>query len=263
MSLSVIVPSRTPRNLLACITGIRAAGETCRIIVVDDFPVAGMAQTVLEDCPNAGNVEIIAGVKPFVYARNCNVGIAATQGGWVFADAFPELWEKHRDRSITPGITPGLDLHAYVPGDDVVLLNDDAIMRTPGGFTAMQKLAEEHPEYGIIASTCNQVGNMAQWPKGVGLRDEPRMVCFVAVLIPRRTIDLVGLLDERFVHYGCDDDDYSLRVRLAGLKIGIWDGCYCDHGSLISTYRGLSSADCAPNLEIFRQKWGFDNWGNA
>jgi hypothetical protein len=81
-------------------------------------------------------------------------------------------------------------------GRDIVLLNDDALLQTSGGFTLLQKAAAEDPEYGLIAAACNNVGNENQFPKGIGLREDPRMVCFVAVLIPRRTIDLVGLLDE-------------------------------------------------------------------
>ncbi len=171
--------------------------------------------------------EFIDGIKPFIFARAMNQGIVAAGA------------------------------------DDLVLLNDDALLETPGGFTAMQRAAEEHPEYGVIAATCNNVGNRNQWPQGRGLRDDPRMVCFVCVLIPRRTIELVGLLDERFGGYGMDDDDYCLRVRNAGLKIGIFDGCYVDHGSLKSTFRGDAGAggDYRPNLELFKRKWGVDNWG--
>ena len=45
---------------------------------------------------------------PFVYSRSCNIGIEAAG--------------RH----------------------DVILLNDDAMLQTPGGFTAMQRQAEEH-----------------------------------------------------------------------------------------------------------------------
>ena len=48
-------------------------------------------------------------------------------------------------------------------------------------------------------------------------RDEPRTVAFVCVLIPRRTIERIGLLDERFCFYGFDDNDYCRRARIAGL----------------------------------------------
>ena len=213
---SVIIPSKTDRNLRACVSAVRAAGETSRIIVVDDFdgPV-GLPR-------NYEPVDWQKGIKPFVFSRNVNIGIQAANG------------------------------------DDVILLNDDALLKTPHGFTAMERIAAAHPEYGVIASVCHNVGNRRQWPQKVGLREEPRMVCFVCVYIPRRTIETVGLLDERFVGYGCDDDDYCLRVTRAGLKIGIFDGCYVDHASLNSAFRGraLSAGNYRANLKIFTEKWG-------
>jgi GT2 family glycosyltransferase len=214
---SVIIPSKTDRNLSACVAAVRAAGETCRIIVVDDFD--GPARFLPSEHEP---VDWQKGVKPFVFSRNVNIGIQAANG------------------------------------DDVILLNDDALLKTPHGFTAMQRIVQDHPEYGVIAATCNNVGNRRQWPQKSGLREEPRMVCFVCVYIPRRTIERVGLLDERFVGYGCDDDDYCLRVRRAGLKIGIFDGCYVDHASLSSSFRGraLSAGNYRVNQKIFADKWG-------
>jgi GT2 family glycosyltransferase len=238
--LSVIIPSKNAFNLSACIEGICGEWErylpgplvdgrveTIRIppapevIVIDDDP-DGVVKKVAEYY-EARRVE---GVKPFVYARNCNLGI----------------------------VEAGTD--------DVILLNDDAILKTSGGFTAMQRAAAEHPEYGIIAAVTNVVGNTNQMPQGVGLREDPRMVCFVCVFIPRGTIERVGLLDEEFVGYGFDDDSYCLRVRRAGLKIGIFDGCFVDHGSLRSTFRGdpHKPADLRQNAAIFRNKYGADNW---
>jgi glycosyltransferase involved in cell wall biosynthesis len=170
----------------------------------------------------------LQGGKPFNFSRNCNYGIVAA-------------------------------------GTDVILFNDDALLKTPQGFTQLSVLAQTHPEYGLISSSCNYVGNLNQWPKGAGLRDEPRMVCFVAVYIPRTTIDSVGLLDERYIGYGLEDDDYCLRVRNAGLKIGVWDGTFVDHGSLKSTFRGapMSPGDVRMNMSLFRKKWGTDNWGQS
>lgn len=171
-------------------------------------------------------VQFVPGETPFIFARNTNIGIRAAGQ------------------------------------DDVILLNDDALLQTPGGFTALQQVTEGHPDFGLIASTCNNVGNVNQHPRNIGLREDPRMVCFVCVYIPRRTIEAVGMLDERYTGYGVEDDDYCLRVRNARLKIGIFDGCFVDHASLRSQFRGHGCGDYRPNLELFKQKWGMDNWGN-
>lgn len=224
MSFSIIIPSKMASNLVPCVRAIREAGETARIIVVDD----GVDRRETVNAP-FGNTFIYVGVKPFVFARNINIGIRAAGD------------------------------------DDVILLNDDALLKTPGGFTHLMSAANGCPEYGVIAAACNTVGNPNQFRhKGEGLRDEPRMVCFVCVYIPRSTIDAVGLLDERFLGYGMDDDDYCLRVRNAGLKIGVFDGCYVDHASLKSSFRGEAGAggDFTGNMRLFIEKWGVDNWGN-
>ena len=223
MSFSVIIPSKNAANLVPCVRAIREAGETCRIIVVDD----GVGNwRGLDDIWQRSDL-IVPGVKPFVFARNVNIGI----------DAAGE--------------------------DDVIVLNDDALLKTPHGFTFLNNVSTFNPEYGIIAATCNNVGNPNQHQqKGTCLRLEERMVCFVCVYIPRRTINQCGLMDERYVDYGMDDDDYSFTVRAEGLKLGVFDGCYVDHGSLQSSYRSgpQVGGDFTANMRRFIEKWGTDNW---
>lgn len=229
--LTVIIPSRNAENLAACINAVWQHEPALRIIVVDD----GVDWLRYIDC-NPQQVQTvmdnsIPGMKPFIFARNMNLGIAAAGT------------------------------------DDVILLNDDAVLQVYGGFTAMQRAAYENIGFGVIASTCNNVGNPDQRRRdsSTPLREELRTLCFVCVFIPRSTIDLVGLLDERFVDYGMDDDDYSLRVRQAGLKLGILDGCYVDHSSLTSSYRGPAGAggDFLPNMKRFIEKHGVDNWNQG
>lgn len=247
MSFSVIIPSKSAANLVPCIRAIREAGETCRIIVVDDgvstldaikaagMQIAGEGAEWQKWCEDDKllSADWIDGAKPFVFARNINIGIRAAGE------------------------------------DDVILLNDDALLKTPGGFSELAACAATG-SVGLIAAACDTVGNPNQFqnpmylnPGAAGMcRLEPRMVCFVCVYIPRSTINAVGLLDEEFLNYGLDDDSYCLRVRQAGLKIGIFDGCFVDHSSLTSSYRGAAGhgGDFTENMRIFIRKYGFDNW---
>jgi GT2 family glycosyltransferase len=240
VSFSIIIPSKSASNLVPCIRAIREAGETARIIVVDDFPYPlpdGFSWQ--ESGLDLSRDIVTTGADPFVFARNVNIGIK----------------------------TAGTD--------DVVLLNDDALLKTPRGFTALSDASVRYrPTTGAMAAACDTVGNPNQFrhnPKIIdgmeywAIRDEPRMACFVCVYIPRTTINAVGLLDERFVEYGLEDDDYCLRVRQAGLKLGIFDGCFVDHASLKSSFRGGAQAggDFHPNLRRFIEKWGVDNWGRG
>ena len=218
MNLTVIIPSRTASNLVPCIQAVRKHEPELRIIVVDDTPDLSL-------CPKAEWMPAmtIAGVEPFIYARNCNLGIRAAGS------------------------------------EDVILLNDDALLESTGGFTAMQRSAELHPEYGVIGAVTNVTGQPLQRPQGIGLREVPH-IAFVCVLIPRRTIDSVGLLDERYcLDYGVEDLDYCEATRRAGLKVGVFDHCYVDHGSMTSSFRGdpLTSRSFSRNKALFDAKWGF------
>lgn len=237
MSFSIVIPSRSESNLRACIGAIRDAGETCRIIVVWDGDIPEDGRKPLDESPSSLYAPLlqVVGIKPFNFSRNCNIGIVAAGD------------------------------------DDCLLLNDDALLRTSKGFSALEVAAhyvEIGPEgiqrkpYGAVAAACNGVGNVNQHQQiGTLLRVEPRMLCFTCVYIPRSTINRVGLLDPRFTSYGFEDDDYCLRVRQAGLKLGIYDGCFVDHESLPSEFRkqGGPGADLSEGDRIFREKWGKGN----
>lgn len=226
-SLSVIVPSKTASNLLPCIEAVRRHEPAAEIIAVDDGLAFTSEESARFSCVGA---VVMRGIKPFGFSRNCNLAINAS-------------------------------------GDsDVVLLNDDAILETTGGFSLLQKTAEENPEFGIISATTNVAGNPEQFRRGAGLREATRSIAFVAIFIPRRTIKKVGLMDERFggltpdgrVIYGFCDNDMTRRVRGAGLKVGILDGVFVDHGSLVSSFRGdpHAAADISAGRELYLAKWG-------
>lgn len=223
MNLSVIIPSRNVRNLEACVAAVRRHEPAVRVIVIDDgLDLVGLFRKHdgawgTENSP----VRIIPGDEPFVFARNCNIGIHAAGT------------------------------------DDVILLNDDALLETPAGFQEMQKAADENSEYGVIGAVTNVTGQDLQWPQDIGLREVPD-IAFVCVLIPRRTISRVGFLDERYrLDYGVEDLDYCRACHEKQLRVGVFDFCYVDHGALTSTFRGdpHASRSFALNKALYDQKW--------
>jgi len=179
----------------------------------------------IEDRPQLG-CRYVDGIKPFVFSRNINVGVRAA----------PE-------------------------GNDIVLMNDDAILETPYGLSSISRLSFETGRNAIISPAIDFVGNPNQRFRGVGVRSEPRMLCFVCVYIPRRVWNLVGEMDERFVGYGCDDDDYCLRARQLGVELWVYDRVKVNHSMLRSEFRGRGAGDFRENLLRFKDKWGHDNWG--
>jgi GT2 family glycosyltransferase len=231
MSYSVVILSKTRSNLEACLRALATHEPLARIIVVDDFAEPLKPGDLY---PLGQGIRWVNGLRPFVFARNANIGIRAA-------------------------------------GDyDVILLNDDAILMTPWGFELMEKAAHsaEGIKCGVISAAI--LGGAAAPDQIVDRQQvlhidadelwkcKHHMLAFICVYIRREVLGQVGALDERYVGYGYDDDDYCLRIRREGLQLGVC-GCLVEHGSLPSTFRGLGSAGHATldrNYQIFREKWG-------
>lgn len=141
--------------------------------------------------------EVVAGIEPFVFARNANLGIQAAGR------------------------------------DDVLLINDDCRLVMPL-LEPLRAQAYAPPAVGLIApQVIGGVGNEHQIarPRCLPRYPSPTRLAFVCVYLPRTTIDRVGLLDERFTGYGGDDDDYDLRVRQAGLACMVAGRVRVKHGT--------------------------------
>lgn len=233
MSFSIIIPSKTPENASACVASIIASqrgtpkepGTPVRVVWDGDL-IPFIAKP-----GNGVYVSLIPGVKPFVFARNVNLGIDA----------------------------------AIAEGDDaVVIVNDDTTLLEPFGYSWLVRHALDHPEFGVISAGITQhVGNPEQLKlPGTRLRalKNSKTLAFVAVCITRKTLEQIGPLDERFTAYGWEDNDYCLRCRQTGLKLGVFDGCVVEHGVLPSTFRaGNRAGDIEPGRKIFIEKWGSDS----
>jgi len=206
----IVIPSKNSDNLSACLGAIfkhEPALDKKQIIVVDDglgvdFSGVGITQ--------------IPGRKPFIFARNANLGIKAA-------------------------------------GSNVILLNDDAVLETPEGFTHLAKQT-----IGLVSAAIRgTVGNARQKPQARGLRPEKDMLCFVALSIPKWVQEKIGPLDERFTGYGFEDNDYCTRAKAANIPLFVYDGCVVEHESLAPTFRSRPGwqADMAKAQTIYRQKY--------
>lgn len=222
MAYSIVILSCTAGNLVQCVTTLMSKQPRFppeRIVVVDDGARA-KAESWLPD-----GISWVDGAKPFIYARNCNLGIAACAP------------------------------------DDVILLNDDALLMTHGGFDALSAAADAFREVGVLsAAVAGVVANPSQRPKGATeLRYTDERLSFVCPYIRREVLDLVGQLDHRFVGYGGEDDDMCLRVQQAGMKLATFDGCVVDHSGLLpSTFRVLKRIDPGSvlGMKLFFEKHG-------
>lgn len=220
---------------MGCVESIAAAEPLLppeHTIVIDDGARAWMQCEALR-------ATWVNGEKPFVFARNINIGIAAAS----------------------------LD----DPGCDVILMNDDARLVTPGGFSALAKIAASLDPPAIVAPVVSGRVGCAEQLAADPLVDprrhaavaagrafeNPRLrradkLCFICVFIPRAILERVGYLDERFTAYGWDDDDYCRRAVAAGFGLFAWEGCIVSHLGPGT----FASRDNSVNAGIFRAKWG-------
>jgi O-methyltransferase len=210
----VVILSARGENLVTCVKELLRQETALRpkdIIVVDDG-----ARREAE--PLLPSVTWVTGQKPFVFARNANIGIRAAASA------------------------------------DVLLLNDDARLVTPRGISRLATLMAERTEIAVCsAAVQGVVSNPRQLPAGTdSIRLEANPLAFVAVFIPRHAYERLGPLDERFVGYGWEDNDYCARARAAGLACAVADACVVDHsGDLPSTFRARS--DVISQYEINRR----------
>lgn len=161
----------------------------------------------------------VEGAQPFCFSRNANLGIAAAGT------------------------------------DDVVLVNDDALLLTPNGFGLLEKASEV---FGIVSATVRgRCRNPRQKQFSENNTSEPDSLAFVCVYLPRKTLDLLGPLDEQFEHGTWEDDDYCYRAREAGLALGICGRCTVDHISSATTFETRSTyrAILDANRARFEAKW--------
>jgi GT2 family glycosyltransferase len=164
---------------------------------------------------------------------------------------------------------------ALAQGDFVLFLDNDTIV-TPGWLERLVGHCERFPRIGLIGP-CTGFISGAQGLEDVRYSDTDEMIAVaqaVAVknrnrvtrtdrligfcmLIRRAVIDKIGSCDARFGKYGFEDDDYTLRARLAGFEACIAQDVFIHHtgnqgvqGGTAEYRRLIEQA-----WQVFRDKW--------
>jgi GT2 family glycosyltransferase len=176
------------------------------VIVVDNASSDGTASLVRERWPACRVIETGANLG---FAAGCNRGAADARGDllvFINPDAAP-----------APGFRTALE---DVPGDwdawmPLVTMEGGDLVNTSGGvihFTGISWAGEAGTPASVMASTPTEVGFVSG-------------ACFA---IPRPVWDRHGGFPEEFFMY-CEDLDLSLRIRLAGGRIGMTPAARVDH----------------------------------
>jgi GT2 family glycosyltransferase len=155
------------------------------------------------DATHGDDVKVIDGRQPFVFARNCNLGIQ------------------------------------YFGDKDIFLCNDDIEVVKKDFFHKLHAIADKYPKCGMMSPLIKGgVGNDVQsyykareLPKGTPKQEVVKTTLhFPCILLKRRMIHRIGLLDENFVGYGFEDVDYCLRAYWAGFDVMVTRQLYVKHG---------------------------------
>ena len=149
-------------------------------------------------------------------------------------------------------------------GDYIAFLDSDDYWR-PGKLERQMSLAEEHPEYGLLASRCDKIQCAGHIKKpnrplsyqsrrgksGWVLNDlfQANFIRTSAVIIRRDCFDKVGLFDEKLKQ----TDDYDLWLRMAAeYQVGFINEfltVYVDNPNGISGDGLIGRLDCLYALE--------------
>ncbi len=207
---TIIVPSKYPDIFEGCRSSLEQYAPHASKILVRDGEAIG----------NPKGWMVIQGVSPFIYARNCNIGIQACS-------------------------------------DDILLCNDDVRFLHTGTLYTLQSLFVTHPHVGILSPSVDGVANGVSC-SGQAVHETKHYLSFVCVLIRRELIDKIGLLDEKFTFYGGEDVDYCRRAQRAGFTLAVTSLVTVAHKHASSSYtreHALELKREAAN-RYYVEKWG-------
>ncbi|WP_249436052.1 bifunctional glycosyltransferase family 2 protein/class I SAM-dependent methyltransferase [Paenibacillus sp. Marseille-Q4541] len=162
-------------------------------------------------------------------------------------------------------------------GTEVLLLNNDTVVTRNWLENLKEALYSDstigavscvtnNSSYGqAIETSYDSMSSMHDFAESINcsspveLEERLKLVGF-CMLIKSEVIDKVGLLDEQFSPGNYEDDDYSLRIRLAGYKLLLSRNTFIHHygsvsfGEKLRKYAELLNT----NSLKFEKKWGFN-----
>ncbi|MGC8777295.1 MAG: glycosyltransferase, partial [Candidatus Caldatribacteriaceae bacterium] len=162
-------------------------------------------------------------------------------------------------------------------GEYIVFLNNDVVV-TEGWLTRLLACAREDAKVGAVGPRSNYVAGLQlvpQVPYGEDMEamqrfarnwslenagkweTVPRVIGF-CMLVKREVIEKIGGFDPLFGTGNFEDDDFCLRLQLAGFTIKIAHDVFVHHfGSKTFQSEGIDYRTLMQaNWELFKRKWG-------
>ena len=128
-------------------------------------------------------------------------------------------------RGFTKTVNEGL---RQTTTEDVCILNDDVTQFQHGWLEALHTGLYSQPKFGIAGPSGKSAGVSREGHIGMRGLQECSQLSFWCVLIRRATLNAVGLLDEKYIHY-CSDNAYCKAARKKGWKCVWVRSVYLEH----------------------------------
>lgn len=170
---------------------------------------------------------------------------------------------------------------AAATGDNILLLNNDTVV-TPRWLDNLLGALHSRAEIGAVGPVTNAAAyhtsipvfyrNLEEMRSFADAHNRPdpakweervKLIGF-CLLFKREAFEKAGFLDERFAPGNFEDDDYCLRIRLAGYRLLLCRDTFIHHFGSASFRAGGPQAFAElmrRNEEKFAAKWGFSSVG--
>lgn len=220
-----------------CIESIRSytAAGTYEIIVVDNASTDGSVDWLRAQ----PDIRLIANDHNEGFPRACNQGIQIAHG---------DILLLNNDTVVTSNWLNNMRVALY--SSDLV----GAVGCVTNSAAYYQAVPVDHStleEMQAFAASMNH-SNSELWEERL------KLIGF-CMLVRKSIIDRIGGLDERFSPGNYEDDDYSLRIRLAGYRLILCKDTFIHHFGSTSFRENKSYAKLMQtNRQKFMDKWGFD-----
>lgn len=213
-TVSIVVPVYNGIDFVPdCVGSLLAypASFPIEVIVIDNGSTDGTLEKLRQLAEKQSNLSI--------YANDTNVGFA---------------------QAINQGA-------ALARGDYISICNSD-IIATPGWLDRLVQAMRNDPDLAVVSPVTNYVGegpqldpqaaevtpeSANQYAQRVASRKEfiyiPDRLVFFCVLVRKLHFDLLGGISGVFGLGNYEDDDFCLRARVAGFKLGIDTGAFVFH----------------------------------
>ncbi|OPA75652.1 hypothetical protein BVG16_20155 [Paenibacillus selenitireducens] len=222
----------------ACIESIRqyTAQDSYEIIVVDNKSTDGTANWLMQQ----NDIHVIFNDQNFGFPKACNQGIEVSNGDSILL--------LNNDTIVTLNWLDQMLLALYsaehIGAVSTVTNNCSNYQEIPVPYNTIEEMQK-------FAGSYNR-SNHEQW------EDRGRLIGY-NLLIKKHVLEEIGLLDEMFTPGNYEDDDLSLRIRLAGYRLLLCKDTFIHH------FGSTSFRDNAEgylklmkiNQQKFLGKWGF------